>query len=112
MIPNFTFTAGYLFDSALSLWFPAWRPFTRTLGILSFPFLLTWPLWPKSPRWLWSVKRYKEAEEVIDLFIKKTGTDISTFEKDGVDARTGFYRDLRQQTTPKGTKRLRILTYF
>ena len=103
MVPNFTFTAGYLFDSALSIWFPAWRPFTRMLGILSFPFLLTWPFWPKSPRWLWSVKRYEEAEEVIDLFIEKTGTDISTFEKDGVDARTGFYRDLRQQTSPKGT---------
>ena len=39
MIPNFTFTAGYLLDSGLSYAFPKWRDFTRVLGKI-FIFLI------------------------------------------------------------------------
>ena len=42
---------------------------------------------------------------MIDLFISKTQTDISTFERDGSDARTEFYRQLRSQTSPKGSRK-------
>ena len=70
MIPNFTFTLGYVFDSLLSYLLPDWRDFTLALSILAFPFVLLWPLWPKSPRWLFSVGRAKEGQEVVKLFAK------------------------------------------
>ena len=70
MIPNFTFTMGYVFDSLLSYLLPDWRDFTLALSILTFPFILFWPLWPKSPRWLFSVGRAKEGQEVVKLFAK------------------------------------------
>ena len=70
MIPNFTFTMGYVFDSLLSYLLPDWRDFTLALSILTFPFVLFWPLWPKSPRWLFSVGRAKEGQEVVKLFAK------------------------------------------
>ena len=70
MIPNFTFTLGYVFDSLLSYLLPDWRDFTLALSILTFPFILLWPLWPKSPRWLFSVGRAKEGQEVVKLFAK------------------------------------------
>ena len=70
MIPNFTFTLGYAFDSLLSYLLPDWRDFTLALSILTFPFVLFWPLWPKSPRWLFSVGRAKEGQEVVKLFAK------------------------------------------
>lgn len=70
MIPNFTFTLGYVFDSLLSYLLPDWRDFTLALSILTFPFILFWPLWPKSPRWLFSVGRAEEGQEVVKLFAK------------------------------------------
>lgn len=102
MIPNFTFTLGYVFDSLLSYLLPDWREFTLVLSILTFPFILLWPLWPKSPRWLFSVGRAEEGQEVVKLFAKRTKTDLSKFESDNAGAALGeaeFYKELIYHTS-------------
>ena len=128
MIPNFTFTLGYVFDSLLSYLLPDWRDFTLALSILTFPFILFWPLWPKSPRWLFSVGRAEEGQEVVKLFAKgwvkkyscntvqkliafiltkltqlqRTKTDLSKFESGNVGAEIGeaeFYKELIYHTS-------------
>ena len=80
MVPNFTFAFGYMIMSLFSYLIPEWRPLTFLLAALTFPFLLTWWLWPESPRWLYSVGKYKEAEETIMIFAKKLNADLNNFE--------------------------------
>ena len=99
MIPNFNFAAGYMLDSLISYLLPNWRHFTICLAILSFPFIFLWPLWPKSPRWLYSVGKYKEGEKVIATFAKYTKTDLSTYSNNGKFGEAEFYNELRHQVS-------------
>jgi len=73
MIPNFTFAIGYMIMSWFSMLFPDWRQLTLFITALTFPFLLTWWLWPESPRYLYQSGKFEEAEKVMKHFFKKCG---------------------------------------
>ena len=53
--------------------FTDWRQLTLFIAALTFPFLLTWWLWPESPRYLYQSGKYEEAELVMKHFFKKCG---------------------------------------
>ena len=58
-----------------------------------------WPLWPKSPRWLYSVGKYKEGEKVVAEFAKFTKTDLTTYANNGKFGEVEFYNELRRQVS-------------
>lgn len=77
MIPNFTFATGYMIMSLYSYFIPAWRPLTWFICALTLPYVLTIFLWPESPRWLYSVGRYAEGEQVLTRFMKNCKVSLS-----------------------------------
>ena len=105
MIPNFLFAAGYVFMSLLSYMFPHWRHLTYAIAFITLPFALTWWIWPESPRWLYSLKRYDEGRKVLERFAKASkSVDYNNVELQKLnpssssgDAEEDFYATLRQK---------------
>lgn len=76
MVPNFTFAYGYMIMSVFSYYIPAWRQLTWLVGAMSLPFVFTYWIWPESPRWLYSVGRYEEGEQVLKLMMTKFNVKV------------------------------------
>jgi len=101
MIPNFLFAAGYVFMSLLSYLFPHWRHLTYAIAFLTLPFVLTWWLWPESPRWLYSMKRYDEGRKVLERFAKASKNvnyeNVDSLNSTSGDKEDDFYATLKQK---------------